>query len=361
VLDGILQELAPDIVHVTHLVNHTAALLEATARRAVPTIATFTDFFGFCYNNRLEAHTGELCAGPSRTAVNCLACHLKAASGARRGLRDAIAAKPFGAGITASALYAMQRFPGARAGRIAGLVQDVVQRPRILGALYQHYRAAIAPTAFIQHAYERNGFARPMTRIHFGVDLDRSPKPVHARKLKLGFIGQIMSHKGPDILVQAARAALRDVDYEILIYGTQSQDPRFTAELEQAAAGMPVRLCGTFPRERMREVLDDLDFVVIPSRWYENSPLVLLNALATHTPVIVSDVEGMTEFVTDDVNGFVFERGSVASLARVLARIAREPGVGARLAATTHYDMTPRTMAERTVGVYERVLAEAAR
>jgi glycosyltransferase involved in cell wall biosynthesis len=40
----------------------------------------------------------------------------------------------------------------------------------------------------------------------------------------------------------------------------------------------------------MRDVLDDMDALVIPSRCNENSPLVLLNALASHTPVIVSDV-----------------------------------------------------------------------
>ena len=360
VLDGILEELGPDIAHVTHLINHTAALLEATARRGVPTIATFTDFFGFCYNNKLEAHTGRLCAGPSRTAVNCVACHLKVGSTARRGIRAAIMARPLGAGLAAQGLYTLQQLPGARAGRIAGMVQDIVHRPQILAALYPNYRAAIVPTAFIQHAYERNGFGRPMTRIAFGVDIDRSPRAARPGKLTLGFIGQIMRHKGTDILIEAARSALRGIDHEILIYGSETQDPDYARGLRHAAQGLPVRFCGTFERECMREVLDGIDFLVIPSRWYENSPLVLLNALASHTPVIVSDVEGMTEFVRDDVNGFVFERASAAALARVLRRIAREPGSAARLSATTNYPMTTRAMAEHTVRVYEDTLGAAA-
>ena len=65
VLRGIIRTVRPDIAHVTHLINHTAVLLEVLAAEAVPTVATFTDFFGFCYTNRLEAANGRLCGGPS--------------------------------------------------------------------------------------------------------------------------------------------------------------------------------------------------------------------------------------------------------------------------------------------------------
>ena len=102
----------------------------------------------------------------------------------------------------------------------------------------------------------------------------------------------------------------------------------------------------------MRTVLDGMDALVIPSRWYENSPLVLLNALASHTPVIVSDVAGMTEFVRDGVNGFAFERGSVAALADVLRRIMADRGTLRAMSARTDYDVTTRTMTQRTLDVY---------
>ena len=102
----------------------------------------------------------------------------------------------------------------------------------------------------------------------------------------------------------------------------------------------------------MREVMDSLDLLVIPSRWYENSPLVLLNALATHTPVVVSDVQGMTEFIEPDRNGYAFERGSVDDLDRVLRALIRDREALGRLSATTHYERTPRVMAEETLAIY---------
>src|SRR5262245_50549852 len=61
----LLENLRPDIVHVTHLSHHTAALLEAAQGLSIPMVATFTDFFGFCINCKLEAPNGGLCSGPN--------------------------------------------------------------------------------------------------------------------------------------------------------------------------------------------------------------------------------------------------------------------------------------------------------
>ncbi len=362
VLGGILDDLRPDLVHVTHLINHTAVLLEAVHARQFPLVATFTDFFGFCYTNRLEAHDGTLCAGPATPAVNCLACHLKALASSATDTRDwrmRLARRPAGAAALARAMHVTQRLPAFRNGALAGRVQDVEQRPRILASLYPYYARAIVPTAFIEGAYARNGFTRPMERIPFGVDIDRAPKPRRSEEgtLVIGFIGQLMSHKGPDLLVDAARASLRPGDYELRIYGSMTQDPAYAAVLERRASGLPVRFMGTFAPERMRTVLDQLDVLAIPSRWYENSPLVLLNALASHTPVIVSDVEGMTEFVTDGHNGYTFARGDAASLAEVLARLRDDPEALRALVATTDYAVTTLEMTRRTVAVYDAVRA----
>ena len=118
---------------------------------------------------------------------------------------------------------------------------------------------------------------------------------------------------------------------------------------------MPVRFMGTFPPEKMRDVLDEIDVLVIPSRWYENSPLVLLNALASHTPVIVSDVAGMTEFVRDGVNGYAFARGDAAALAQVLRRIDADRDALRALSATTDYAVTTLAMTQKTLAIYAQV------
>jgi len=97
------------------------------------------------------------------------------------------------------------------------------------------------------------------------------------------------------------------------------------------ANGSAVSFLGTFPKEKIANVLAELDFLVIPSTWYENSPLVLLSALASHTPVIVSDVAGMTEFVEEGKNGFAFKMGNVDELERVFRRILNDPAAARRM------------------------------
>ena len=106
----------------------------------------------------------------------------------------------------------------------------------------------------------------------------------------------------------------------------------------------------------MRSVLDEIDFLVIPSTWYENSPLVLLSALASHTPVIVSDVEGLTEFLEPDVNGFTFARGSIDDLERVMRQVIETRGRSRELSLVTNYAKTSMTLTEEVVNIYHSIL-----
>ena len=356
VLRDLLLDISPDIVHVTHLINHTGVLLEVTRALGLPTVATFTDFFGFCYNNRLETVGGRLCQGPSRSRTNCLACHLKAAGQRRVDLLGRVTRTPLGAQAAAMALRALTRVPMYRQGRLAGSVGDIARRPDILGALYRNYAAVIAPTRFLRDRYLANGLGVPIHDIRFGVDLPRSPKPPRPPDgpITFGFVGQIAPHKGTDILIEAFRG-IDASQGRLLIYGPDTQDNGFMASLRRLSSGHPVRFCGTFPRADFARVLSEIDFLVIPSRWSENSPLVLLSALATHTPVVISDAPGMTEFVEPRTNGYVFASGSTHALERVLQDIVnnREPALA--LTRTTEYSRTTRTMTLDTIGIYERV------
>jgi glycosyltransferase involved in cell wall biosynthesis len=358
VLTQILKQLNPDIVHVTHLINHTAALLEVTQALGISTYATFTDFFGFCLNNKLEAADGSLCAGPSTSRTNCLACHLKAAAhntGAAKWAR--YAASPRMAQTMASVMNVSRRLPTLRYGAMGGLVEDIARRPDTLASLYNSgYRAAVAPTKFLGTAYASNGIQVPLHNIHFGVAIDRSSKPsrVASHKPVIGYIGQIAPHKGTDLLIEAF-GRLPKNSASLQIYGPADQDPAYMAQLTGLASGLNVQFMGTFAKEMMADILGRMDLLVIPSRWYENSPLVLLNALATHTPVLVADVQGMTEFLAPGVNGYAFERGSVDHLHQQLKKLTLSPDELFALTNSTHYEKTPQTMAVETMAMYKEL------
>lgn len=356
VLREVLTEVQPDVVHVTHLINHTAVLLEVTQELGIPTYATFTDFFGFCLNNKLEASDGELCAGPSKTRTNCVACYIKDAArnpNAEPWIRRAQTSRS--AKWIALAASLGRRLPNLKGGPVDGLVEDIVQRPNTLLGLYNSgYRGVVAPTKFLSSAYKNNGIISPMREIWFGVDIDRSPKPARSpdHRPVIGYIGQIAPHKGTDLLIEAFQR-LPENSADLLIYGPSDQDPVYMETLKQLAQVHAVSFMGTFPSQDMAQVLRQMDLLVIPSRWYENSPLVLLNALATHTPVLVSDVAGMTEFLEEGVNGFSFARGSADGLANRLASLVADRKALFGLAQTTNYTRTTDVMAAETLSMYQ--------
>ena len=357
VLESVLRELQPDLVHVTHLINHTAALLEVTQQLGIRTYATFTDFFGFCLNNKLEGADGNLCAGPSASRTNCVACYLKDASRSPHAEGWVQCANsPLRANLIASAANIGRKLPGLKGGPVDGLLEDIACRPDTLKMLYNSaYAGAIAPTRFLRGAYEQNGITVPMHSIWFGVDIDRSPKPVRpsGHVPVIGFIGQIAPHKGTDLLVDAF-CGLPRKSAELRIYGPEDQDAAYMAKLKRSADGYDVRFLGTFSRERMADILREIDLLVIPSRWYENSPLVLLNALATHTPVLVSNVEGMTEFLKPQCNGHVFARGSKHDLLRALLELVGRPEKLYELSQKTEYSVSLSDMADATLDVYKK-------
>jgi glycosyltransferase involved in cell wall biosynthesis len=357
-LKSVLYKIKPDIIHVTHLINHTAVLLEVAEELGLPTVATLTDFYGICYNSQLKLPNEGLCHGPNALRSNCIACRLRDEAtfpNAPYLLRKTAFPTGFSlGGLLLRLLFILPRF---QKGQIGGLVGDIIGRPNMLSALYKKYRAVIAPTTFLKEAYVRNGLTGPIHKSSFGVDIGRHPKKErdNVAPVKFGYIGQIAPHKGTDLLIDAFSQLPADVA-SLDIYGDEKQFVEFTTKIKNMAEGSQVSFNGTFPKEKIDEILLDFDFLVIPSTWYENSPLVLLNALACHTPVIVSDVAGMTEFVEDGKNGFVFKRGSVKELKKVLETIVADPVRARNLSKTTEYLRTTKMMAEDVVEVYKMAL-----
>jgi glycosyltransferase involved in cell wall biosynthesis len=75
----------------------------------------------------------------------------------------------------------------------------------------------------------------------------------------------------------------------------------------------------------------DIDWVVIPSIWFENAPLVIQEAFYHGRPVICSDIGGMAEKITHGVDGLHFRVGDAHHLAQIIRCAAGERGLWDRL------------------------------
>src|SRR6202007_2144024 len=111
-------------------------------------------------------------------------------------------------------------------------------------------------------------------------------------------------------LIEAFQRLPADADAVLRIYGDPHQFPEYGAYLQELAArplpnSEKISFCGSFPNSQLGSVLQNLDVLVVPSRWYENTPLVIQSALATKTPLIATDLGGMSELVHHTENGLL--------------------------------------------------------
>ncbi len=364
----IFRKRSPDVVHVNHLMGHTGVLLEVVRDMGLAAVATLTDFYGICPNSKLMRYDEALCTGPEYGSTNCLACYIREHEYEfvhRKLLATAIRSNG-SLKWTARLLPFAAALPGFRRSIIADRIGAVRERIGYLRSLYAVYRKMITPTAFLHEAYVRNGFyPEKLHKIHFGIDLNvvkpfrkdpgRMPAP-----LTFGYIGQITPHKGVDLLVEAF-VRLQADNARLLLFGPRDQSPGYMRQIETLASGNArIAFRDTFPSDRLGEVLSEIDVLVIPSRWYENSPLVLLYALASKTPVIVTDMKGMSEFVIDGWNGYMFQKDNMASLLGKMKQLTERPEIWMDLCRNADYSKGVMDHAREVEAIYQAILGEGA-
>jgi glycosyltransferase involved in cell wall biosynthesis len=128
----------------------------------------------------------------------------------------------------------------------------------------------------------------------------------------------------------------------------------FATLLERAEAN--VTMVGSYHPADVPSLMREIDWVVVPSRWWENSPLVIQEAFMQRRPVICTGIGGMAEKVTNEVNGLHFAPSNASSLAAVIERAATEPGLWERLRGGIPEILTVEDHIGNLIGVYQGLL-----
>jgi glycosyltransferase involved in cell wall biosynthesis len=87
-----------------------------------------------------------------------------------------------------------------------------------------------------------------------------------------------------------------------------------------------VELLGKKSGAALASLIRNARFVVVPSEWYDNSPLVIYESFAYGKPVIASQMGGMPELVDHEENGMLFEAGNVEELSSQISRLWVDSG-----------------------------------
>src|SRR5579872_2888450 len=128
------------------------------------------------------------------------------------------------------------------------------------------------------------------------------------------FAGRLAPEKGVDVLVEAVG---RLDGARLDIAGDGPERPRLEHLADSVAPGR-VTFHGLLPKERVDALLGAAPVVVLPARWYENQPMVILEALSAGVPVVASDLGGASELIEPGVDGDLVPHSDPAALAAAL-------------------------------------------
>jgi len=133
------------------------------------------------------------------------------------------------------------------------------------------------------------------------------------------YFGRLAPEKGVDTVIQAAAR----VGVHLRIAGTGPAEQELHALARQASN---VEFLGHCSGERLWRLVREARAIVLPSKWYENAPLSILEGYASGKPVIGASIGGITELVREAETGYLFESGDVDGLAGILQSVATAPG-----------------------------------
>ncbi len=312
----LVERLKPDITHWNHVIGFSAQVIPAMRDAGFPVLFTATDYWPICPQTTLfRTFEKSVCEGPG-DGVNCLRCF-----------------RPMSAWAARATSFAA-RSPLRSASSRLQSAYDLQQRPNLMVDRLNAANRIFVSTHFLKNSLVAHGISPDLLRVvPYGVDIgERPPKhPVPLQftpdcPLRLGFVGTLSEMKGPHVLLQSLTKLGTDLGrVSVFIYGHLNRTDSYCQSLERMTIGVPVQFPGTFHHGNIGRVLRSLHALVIPSLWYESSPLVLCSARSAGVPVIVSGLGGLTEDLAQGLHGFSFRAGDSQALADVIKRILMQP------------------------------------
>ena len=283
----VLDKFSPDVVHFHNITGLSIGVIDECVKRRVPTVMTLHDYWGICFKNLMIKNDGSLCM---KGGFDCLGC-LEVLSG------DPPLPTPVRNAHLLLALLKVDRF--------------------------------ISPSQYLAQRFIDNGIpAERMVVIRYGIDLEAlRPAPRGTDGVTVGYVGQLVKHKGVDVFLRAL-ALLGNLDpLRVLIVGDGEEAGSLRSLCGELELDRRVTFSGRVDNRLIGSYYERIDLLVVPSVWPENSPVTITEAMASGIPVIASDMGGMRELVENGVTGLLVPPGDVGALAEKIEYLVRQPQV----------------------------------
>ncbi len=324
-IEALIEATKPDVAHL-HMIDHqiSPSILHSLRKYGIPVVQTVHQYKLVCPNYRFyiehENKICEQCLGGKFYQPILTRCHKKS--------------------LTASALIAIEAY-----------------FHQLLNTYKKNIKLFHTPSAFMKRMLAKGGIDENKVEHHFLVTLlDQFPfSPIYEDYFI--FLGRLSPEKGVLTLLKAMTHVNRS---KLIIVGDGPQ----RAELEVFARENlieNVEFVGYKNKPEVKELMSHASFSVIPSEWYENSPLVIYEAFSLGKPVIGAKIGGITEFIQPNKDGLHFTPGSDNQLADCINMLLDnrdkiiEMGKNAREKAERNF--APEEHYHWISGIYERLVS----
>lgn len=350
----VLRECCPDVVHVFQYESWRWALFAAVLEKRIPVVATALDYGWFCPKSTLIKGDGSLCDGhPGRDKCRqCLSTGREpiVLAGRRLGriLPERLIAWPF----------------------VGDLIRDAkANRQRMDRALadWPRYRASvpswIAPSVAMSNFLKQEGVAAEfVSHIPYGYDPPTgSPAKPPQHSIVFGYAGRGIYEKGFHLVAESfSSVAQRHANVRLRLFGISKGDRhRYTRQCLAKLGPVMGRVTfetyeGSDPAS-VSKAHTGITAMVVPSIWYDNLPLTVVESLANGTPVIASRHSSASDPVKDGTNGMLFDAFDARSLTLAMSRLVEDAALRERLLESTSYGRSSADEAAEITAVYRRL------
>ncbi|MDH0360784.1 glycosyltransferase family 4 protein [Aeromonas caviae] len=191
----------------------------------------------------------------------------------------------------------------------------------------------VSPSEFLRQRYIDWGLpAENIVVIENGQSAEPAipPRPLAEgeSRNRFGFFGQINPYKGLDVLLEALTLMPEDERKNVVleVHGAnlEYQSAEFQQKIEALRGPLMkegvVQWVGPYQPHELRARMAGVDWVIVPSIWWENSPMVIQEAKVCGRPLLVSDIGGMAEKIEHNIDGMTISAGNRLEWKKMLAR-----------------------------------------
>ncbi|MBU1195773.1 MAG: glycosyltransferase family 4 protein [Proteobacteria bacterium] len=279
-LKALLTEFNPDVIHAHNIYGRlTTSVLDLAKEKNIPVVMTLHDYKLICPSYKLMYGSGvcEDCKGGKYYKAVLNKCHKNS--------------------FIASAVYAFESW-----------FNDFFSKYK------NNISFLIAPSQFLRDKLIEFGWAENQIVYIPNYIVNENFEPDFEPENYLVYIGRLSPEKGIETLVRAFKnVKSKNILLKIAGDGPERQNLENLVQNDQR-----IEFTGYLSGDELKDITCKAKAVVIPSEWYENAPISILEAFAYGKPVIGARIGGIPEMIEEGKNGFLFESGNADDLTEKL-------------------------------------------